>query len=191
MKSFTKGPVNLYDWPNITSDDWSYNPLIPDKTVCVELQNAGLKDPNLYVLKEIGFTDCDLNAFAINSDGDFIGLNRTKITLSKITVSKVKVYEVCDTENQESFEILGLATDGNNITYLLLVYFTSPSGTLEPITADLVLIDSDDCSKRAISLFGYSPEHVTVNSTLDGFVVVQCRFEARATDVDFYQGADF
>lgn len=92
LKSFTKGPVNLYDWPNLTSDDWTYNPLIPDKTVCVELQNAGFENPNLYVFKEIGLMNCDFDAFVIKSDGNLIALNWVdgSAKLAKVTVSEVK-----------------------------------------------------------------------------------------------------
>ena len=193
LKSFTKGPVNLYDWPNITSDDWTYNPLIPDKTVCVGLQNAGFKNPNLYVFKEIGFTDCDLHALAINSDGVLICLNRDpeRRRLFKVTVSQVK--EVYDAGDTADLDLVGPATDGNDMTYLLFVSNDSPSKTLMPrdLTADLVLIDSNNCSKRKIPLLGAFVEgNVTVNFTPDGFVVVFYEYQPTETKVHFYQGTE-
>ena len=191
FKSFTKVPVSLYDWPNITSDDWTYNPLIPDKTVCVELQNAGFKNPNLYVFKEIGLTRLD-DAFAINSDGDFICSNRDpeRIRLFKVTVSQVK--EVYHTGGSEPLDIAGLATDGNDMTYLLFVSLLSPSGTIiEPETTDLVRIDSNNCSKRRIPFLpSVKTSQITVNSTPDGFVVVFYKYRARETEVHFYQGTE-
>ena len=72
LESFTKGPINLYDWPNLTSDDWTYNPLIPDKTICVELQNAGFENPNLFVFSS---NLSSTNGCVINSEGDLIGMD--------------------------------------------------------------------------------------------------------------------
>ena len=50
LKSFTRGPVNLYDWSILKRGDWTYNPLIPDKTICLELQSAGIEFSNFKVL---------------------------------------------------------------------------------------------------------------------------------------------
>ena len=91
LKSFTKGPVNLYDWPTITSDDWTYNPLIPDKTVCVELKSAAIEFPNLLVCEEIGFDDQlydSTTGFAVNSEGRLIG---------KAVLSNIKLKEDSET----------------------------------------------------------------------------------------------
>ena len=129
LKSFTKSPVNLYDWPNLTCDDWTYNPLIPDKTVCVKLQNAGIEFPNLFVFDEDAypsFTDDSEDAsLTINSDGDFIWVNsRVMLKLTATHKEKLKV-EVKPASNS----LHALAIDSNDIVYLLCNHNFAYAGT--------------------------------------------------------------
>ena len=191
LKSCTKGPVNLYDWPKITRGDWTYSPLIPDKTVYVEQQSAVIKFSNLIVFKEIGFTDqlCyRTDAMATNSVGDFFVETQCE-DLLKITKRKVKVQQ----KRMEGFSLFGLAIDINDITYVLFVTESleySPSGTLEPEDICVGILDSFkslNTSFRPVKLdecvWKYVP---AVSSTPDGFALV--KKESTGTyNVAFYQ----
>ena len=180
LKSFTKGPVNLYDWPTITSDDWTYNPLIPDKTVCVELKSAAIEFPNLLVREEIGFNDRlsdSTTGFAVNSDGRLIG---------KAMLSNIKIKLDRKTIGLDGFIWHILAIDSNNITYLLFLSYDSPYSIY------LVVLDSYKFSNTPfcpIELdqcdFGDAP---AVNSIPDGFALVREEESPASTHkVAFYQ----
>jgi hypothetical protein len=47
LKSYTKGPVNVYDWPLIKHGDWTYNPLIPNELVLIELEKSEVEVPGI------------------------------------------------------------------------------------------------------------------------------------------------
>ena len=184
LKSFSKGPVNLYDWPNITSDDWTYNPLIPDKTVCVELQNARFENSNLFVFKEIspklplGYS----RSCVVNSEGNIIGICPFRINkLVEIKRNTVQVYPITTnyvTGHEPVPAWSGLTIDSSDITYLLFITHGSVSLTiLEPIEISLEVIDLkglSDTRRHSTELDGdyfFRHGHM-VSATPDGFAVV-------------------
>ena len=187
LKSFTKGPVNLYDWPTITSDDWTYNPLIPDKTVCVELKSAAIEFPNLLVREEIGFNDRlsdSTTGFAVNSEGRLIG---------KAVLSNIKIEGDRGPIGLNGFRWHILAIDNNNITYLLfLIYLSACSFTLSPYSIYLVVLDSYEFSNTPfcpIELDKCDLENApAVYSVPDGFALVRNeKYSASTYKISFYQ----
>ena len=180
LKSFTKGPVNLYDWPNITSDDWTYHPLIPDKTINVELQNAGFENPNLFVFKEISsaLSFAGRNNCVVNSEGDFIAVHvRRKLRkLLKNKTNKVQVYPIT-IQRGTDFDWHGLTIDSSDIAYFLYIPNLTSGLSLEPTTVSLKVIDSKRFSneQRHSTELGegyYSWHGLMVNATPDGFAMV-------------------
>ena len=153
LKSFTNGPVNLYNWPNITSDDWTYNPLIPDKTINVELQNAGFKNPNLFVFEEISseLSYSYRNKCVVNSGGDLIGMDSylKPSKLLKSQINKVEVYHI-NPQLHTEYRWSNLTIDSSNIAYLLYIPGTSISLTLESTCLHLIVIDSDTLSNTRL-----------------------------------------
>ena len=179
LKSFTKGPVNLYDWPNITSDDWTYNPLIPDKTVCVELQNAGFENPNLFVLEEISsnLSFGYMNNCVVNSEGDFIAVRGfPKFIRVTSKTNKVQVYPITFQRGTD-LDWCGLTIDSSDIAYFLYIPELSPTLFLKPATISLKVIDSKRFSDKLrhsaeLDEYYYSSSGHKVNATPEGFAVV-------------------
>ena len=187
LKSFAKDPVNLYDWPNLTSENWTYNPLIPDKTIYLELQNAAIEFPSLFVPKDVGFTNKlsdRRRGFAVNSDGQLIG---------EAVLRDIRIKEDRRTLKLNYFRWHILAIDSNNITYLLfLIYPSACSFTLSPLSIYLVVLESYKFSNtpiRPIKLDECDLEDVpVVNSTPDGFALVRKeKYSAGTYKVAFYQ----
>ena len=187
LKSFTKGAVSLYDWPNITSDDWTYNPLIPDKTINVELQNAGFENPNLFVF---GFENPNLFAFencfssqlafdgrnncVVNSEGDFIAVNIPGQPNIKSKTNKVQVYPITTLRPLDWYS---LTIDSSDIAYFLYIPNVSLTLSLKPATISLKVIDSKRFSNKRrhsaeLDEYYYSSSGHKVNATPEGFAVV-------------------
>ena len=189
LKSFAKDPVNLYNWPNVSSEDWTYNPLIPDKTIYLELQNAAIEFPNLFVPKDVGFTNKLSNrrrGFAVNSDGQLIG---------EAVLRDMKIKEDHKTVKLNDFRWHILAIDSNDITYLLfLIYPSACSFTLSPFSIYLVVLESYKFSNtpiRPVKLDECDLEDApVVNSTPDGFALVRKeKYSAGTYKVAFYQNS--
>ena len=189
LKSFTPGPINVFDWPNLKSGKWTYNPLIPNKAIIADLSNAGLEFPNFVLLKELDVSHrifCSVDCVAVNSDGDLIMWDGIS-TLLEITMSEVKVYFTVK-------PLLGsrkrcfLAIDNDNITYLLEAKGGRTSRTYS--------FNIPPCYLTAINSNGYSTtkelgecsesDEKSMNSTPDGFVVVTGNHRS-THEVEFYK----
>ena len=176
LKILTKGPVNLYDWPNITSDDWTYNPLIPDETINVELQIAGFENPDLFVFEEIGNLSFGCgNECVVNSEGSIIGIRETKKlkTLLKIKRNTVQVYPIIK-QHRRGLSWFGLTIDDSDIMYLLFIPEGSDGFTQEISLKVIDLKGLSDTCHHSTKLYGdyfFRRGHV-VNVTPDGFAVV-------------------
>ena len=197
LKSFTKNPINLYDWPNLTiKDDWSYNPLILHTKICLELQNAGIELPNLFVFGKIGC--CDLLKkkadIAINIDGDFFVLNDSQL----VKISNNEVKTLCHDVSMTGwpFAIAIARVDDNcDIMYLLhrFSHRITPTGTLQRlVSVFLTVFDS-------IKFSGMPLQPVTkvdkfenvicdrVHSTSHGFAILGRTRNETELHITFYQ----
>ena len=189
LKSFTPGPINVFDWPNLKSGEWTYNPLIPNKAIIADLSNAGLECPNFVLLKELGVSHwrfCSVDWVAVNSDGDLIMWDGNS-TLLKITMSEVKVYFTVKLLLRSPRKCF-LVIDNDNITYLLVAKRGRPSATPSFHTRPcyLTAIDSNGYSTEELGEYSEEEGVKSMNSTPDGFVVVTGN--RRSThEVEFYK----
>ena len=171
LKSFTKDPVNLYDWPNLTSDDWAYNPLIPDKTICIELQSAGIEFPNLFVCEKL------VRHIAISSEGCLIGISSKHLV--KHTAINNETLKVRGESAPPSMRLRSLAIGSSDITYLLLDLDHLPGsvGLTVPYYVDAV--NANDYFNRNApfrpTAFGETcpQDFPDLKSTPDGFALVR------------------
>ena len=171
LKSFTKDPINLYDWPNLTSDDWTYNPLIPDKTICIELQSAGIEFPNLFVCEKLA------RHITISSEGCLIGISSKHLV--KHTAINNETLKVRGESAPPSMRLRSLAIGSSDITYLLLDLDHLPGsvGLTEPYYVDAA--NANDYFNRNApfrpTAFGATlPEDFPdLKSTPDGFALVR------------------
>ena len=168
LKSFTKDPIALYDWPNLTSDNWTYNPLIPDKTICIELQSAGIEFPNFFVLGEY------VRNMAISSEGCLIGISSRNLLVKHIATNK-EMLKVRGESAPGSIVLLDLAIGSSDITCLLRDFDISDGFTeLYYVGA----VNANDYFNRNASFrrteFGeiYSAGSPDLKSTPDGFALV-------------------
>ena len=167
LKSFTKDPINLYDWPNLTSDDWTYNPLIPDKTICIELQSAGIEFPNLFVCEE------DVGNMAISSEGCLIGISLGHLV--KHTAINNETLKVRGASVPLRMAWLGLAIGSSDIMCLLFDTKRS-AGFTESYYVGAV--NANDYFNRNASFHPSEFDEIDCNgcpdlkSTPDGFALV-------------------
>jgi hypothetical protein len=128
LKSFTKGPINLYDWPTLKSGGWTYNPLIPDKTLCMELGSAGVEFPYLFELKEFGWRNMEchysLETVAVNSNGEvivgYICAGSRGVIFGKVTMNNNKVKtSTLSGKGIRTRHLLLLVVDSNDNMYVL------------------------------------------------------------------------
>ncbi|CAB4043412.1 Hypothetical predicted protein [Paramuricea clavata] len=200
LKSFTPGPINVYDWPNLKSGEWTYNPLITDKAIIADLSNAGLEFPNFVLLKELvashrrfGLSNETVYSVAVNSDGYLIMWNNFH-SLLKIKMSEVKMYNSCDDDQiEQCLDGCLLAIDNDNVTYLLK--FVSVSSCSASFTsAYLGCLEAIDSNGHSIGTHcernRYSKElgkgRSSMNPVPDGFVVVTCN-RTSTHEVEFYK----
>ncbi len=196
LKSFTKGPINVYDWPNLKSGDWTYNPSIPDRTICMELRDAGIEHPNIVVLE--GFDLCKKwRDVAVKSNGDltagrknYCGHGSPNVIFDEVTMNKPKpsVFSHHD-KCARSHVVLFLAVDINDNIYLLTDDHCTQSGsaTLRPKTCTLRVFDSKKHEIAKIWV-GYCPGDNILVPTPNGIAVMSNspRVSDRA-EVAFYK----
>ena len=137
LKSFATGPINVYDWPNLKSGDWTYNPLIPDRTICMELRDAGIEHPNIVVLEDFDLCK-EWRDVAVKSNGDLTAGRKNyccrgspNVIFDEVTMNKPKpsVFSHHD-ECARSHAVLFLAVDINDNIYLLTDDDCTESGSV-------------------------------------------------------------
>ena len=194
LKSFTTGPINVYDWPNLKSGDWTYNPLIPDRTICMELRDAGIEHPNLVLLED--FDLCmEWRDVTVNSNGDLTAGrsnncckdNCHNVILDKVTINEPKP-NVFSNDNI-SHLLLFLAVDINDNIYLLTDSICPFSGSFSLLPEDCILRVFDS-KKHKIGdmLAGYCPGYNILVPTPDGIALMSYNaYVSDRTEVAFFK----
>ncbi|XP_028411809.1 uncharacterized protein LOC114534548 [Dendronephthya gigantea] len=187
LKKFTEAPISLYDWPNLNKS--AYNPLIPDKNICVELQNSEIKIPGLFVVENVdrNISKQHINSVTVNSDGQlFLGTKdfRTgQVTFLKIAVNDVKIHPF---QSQHQFFV---AIDSYDNIYVLTDNDCPPEGSdsLVPIPCTLFAFDSKEIETNRFEVGNCgSCDKSALVPTPDGFVLVNYN-EATSAEVAFYR----
>jgi hypothetical protein len=212
LKSFTTGsPINLYGWPTLKSGGWTYNPLIPDRTLCMELGSAGVEFPYLFELKEFGWRDMEcysLETVAVNSNGEVIvGYIRARsrdVIFGKVAMNKVKTSAISG-KGIRTYHLLLLVVDSNDNMYVLadgtcveLFGEFEPSGSVPicPSICDLTAFDSNNLlieqvKNLLIEQVGCCPGMNILVPTPDGFALMSYNGHIGInTHVAFYKNSE-
>jgi hypothetical protein len=172
LKSFTKGPISLYDWPNLNSGGWTYNPLIPNKTICMGLRSARIEFPNLVVFREL-----HRRSVALTSNGDLIAgciIKEGVVDFQKITMNEIET-SALSCNHIWSCHLLLLAIDSKDNAYVLADTNCSNSGSrsIAPMACELTAFDSQNILTEKFNV-GYCshPLWNILVSTPDGFALL-------------------
>ena len=175
LKNFTKIPVNLCDWPTLQSSDWTYNPLIPSKQICAELQSAGIECPNLAVVKAFGRCP-DWRNVAVKSNRDLIGGCREPdsnvVVFNEFTTDGIKRSAIYG-HGITSVHLLFLAVDIDDNIYVLSDQNCTGLGSISLVPQDglLSVFDSKEELAEQIKI-GHCWRNNIVAPSLDGFALM-------------------
>ena len=184
LKIFTKARISLYEWPNLKRGP--YNPLILEKTICVELQNFGVEIPGLYP-DIYGM----IRSVTVNEDGHlFLGTRSSidSIHIQKVTINEVKTVEFSYLRSFRYRHVFEVAIDSYDNMYVLADECCSASETfsLDPRPSSLYAFDSEGV-RTGYCRPGFCRRHKALAPTPDGFVIVSNNTSACTDEVAFYQ----
>ncbi|XP_028411807.1 uncharacterized protein LOC114534547 [Dendronephthya gigantea] len=198
LKKFTSGAITVYDWPNLVgSGEWTYNPLIPARSIHVELQRAGIELPHLVVFEDL----CggmhlakSVKRFAVKSDGDLILGTvdpQGNVDVGKITTQTNETVDIIKTDSTSvtitTQHLLFLAIDSGDNMYLLTDRDCTHSGAVSvaPRCCELFAFDSEVNEIYRCEV-GCCQSNKAIAPTPHGFVMVRYNMKS-ICDVEFYE----
>ena len=198
LKSFTDYSINLYDWPNLNSGDWRYNPLIPSELILMTLQGTGVEFPNLVMFRDIPngglLQSHELQAATVNSIGNkvIVGCARSfpnNVTLRHITKNKMSANDLSG-HGVTSLHSLHLAMDNKDNIYVLTDGDCNASGGRSMLfeRCHVKAFDSDGNPAGQISIGKCTMVKLMV-PTPRGFAVLRQNTDT-TTAIDFYENCD-
>ena len=172
LKSFTKGPVNLYDWPILKSGDWTYSPLIPDDTICNKLQDANIAIPNLEPLFSYAVNGDGVitPAFAVRenettcADRDIWSIRQVLPKTGTYDVENKRFYTPTSTFNSDEC-FLVLFDSSTRVMDAIMAIYDVEFNTLVPTTDGVALMSYEASASTEAKIAFYENENGKIKNT--------------------------